>query len=54
MSEFLDMGKHAVFIWAAYGLSAASLIVLALRSRVRQKFSDAQVAAARARRKGQA
>lgn len=52
MAEFLDMGKHAVFIWTAYGLSAASLVVLALRSRARQKSSDEQVAAARARRKG--
>jgi len=51
MSEFLDMGKHAVFIWAAYGLSAASLIMLAVRSRSRQKISDEQVAAARVRRK---
>lgn len=51
MNEFLDMGKHAVFIWSAYGLSAASLVILALRSRSRQKVSNEHVAAARARRK---
>ncbi len=52
MAEFLDMGKHAVFIWTAYGFSAAALVVLALRSRASQKASEEQVAAARARRKG--
>lgn len=54
MSEFLDMGKHAVFIWAAYGLSGAAIIFLALRSWARQKSSEDQVSAARARRKGEA
>jgi len=53
MAEFLDMGKHAVFIWAAYGFSALSLVVLAARSRARQKSSETQVVAARARRKEQ-
>lgn len=53
MAEFLDMGKHAVFIWTAYGLSALSLVVLAARSRARQKSSETEVAAARARRKEQ-
>jgi len=52
MVELLDMGKHAVFIWTAYGLSAAALVVLALRSRAAQKSSEKDVAAARARRKG--
>jgi len=52
MAEFLDMGKHAVFIWTAYGLSAVALIGLALRSRAAQKASADQVSAARARRKG--
>ena len=52
MAEFMDMGKHAVFIWSAYGISAASLVLLALRSRLHQKISDEQVAAVRARRKG--
>ncbi len=52
MAEFLDMGKHAVFIWTAYGISAAALVALALHSRAGQKASEDHVAAARARRKG--
>ncbi|WP_417456224.1 heme exporter protein CcmD [Kordiimonas sp.] len=28
--DALDMGKHAIFIWAAYGVTFVSLIVLAL------------------------
>ncbi len=28
MSEFLAMGGHAIWIWSAWGLSAAALIAL--------------------------
>lgn len=52
MADFFDMGGYAAFVWAAYGLSAAALVGLALSSRKQLKKSAEDVEAARARRKG--
>lgn len=43
MSEFLDMGGYAVWVWSAWGLSAAALtglvvFVLAERSAASQRL----------------
>jgi heme exporter protein D len=32
LSEFLDMGGYAVFVWPAYGIAAVIMIVLAMMS----------------------
>jgi len=32
LSEFLDMGGYAVFVWPAYGIAAVIMIVLAVMS----------------------
>lgn len=54
MAEFFDMGGYALYVWTAYGVSAAALIWLAVSSRKQLKESAAAVDAARARRKGRA
>lgn len=52
MAEFLNMGGYASFVWTAYGLSAAALIWLAMRSHKQLKETGEAVDAARARRRG--
>lgn len=52
MTEFLDMGGYAAFVWTAYGLSASALVWLLVSSRRKLKASVVAVDAARARRKG--
>jgi len=32
MADYLDLGKHAAFIWSAYGATAVGLIGMALIS----------------------
>jgi heme exporter protein CcmD len=34
--EFLDMGGYALWVWGAYGLTAAGLILHTLKSRQRE------------------
>ena len=45
MSELLDMGKHASFIWLSYGVTLVAIIILGAVSwrrhvRLRQMISD--------------
>jgi len=42
MSEFLDMGGYAAFVWPSYGLTAVVLIgVLVVSLRQRRRALDA-------------
>lgn len=52
MTEFLNMGGYAAFVWTAYGLSVVSLVVLVMRSRARANAAQLQVDAMRRHRKG--
>ncbi len=54
MAEFFNMDGYAAFVWTAYGVSAISLVRLALSSLRQLKNSAEAVNAARARRKGKA
>lgn len=54
MAEFFHMGGYGVFVWTAYGLSAAALVWLLVDTRRKLKDSNANVETARARRKGRA
>lgn len=38
MMEYLDMGKHALYVWGSFGMTAFCMIVepLLLRGRARQ------------------
>jgi heme exporter protein CcmD len=53
MSEFLDMGGYAVFVWSSYGLGAAAVIfnIFSARRRLRITLDGLRVRAARRRRK---
>lgn len=51
MAEFFHMGGYAAFVWTAYGLSAAMLVVLLLRSIRGAKNTAEQVEAMRRRRR---
>lgn len=51
MTEFLHMGGYATFVWTAYGLTAAALIVLALSSIRGAKKTRERVEALRPRRR---
>lgn len=51
MTEFLNMGGYAAFVWSAYGLSVVSLVALVLRSRARANAAQLRVDVMRRRRK---
>lgn len=42
MREFLDMGGYAAFVWPAYGLTAALLLLLVFDSlrRLNQRLAE--------------
>ncbi len=43
VSEFLAMGRHGVYVWSAYGVSAALLIGLTLQLRSRRNRVVAEI-----------
>lgn len=47
MSAFFDMGGYAVFVWTAYGLTAAALVTLAVRSHILEKRTEEEAASLR-------
>ncbi|MBT6094235.1 MAG: heme exporter protein CcmD [Rhodospirillaceae bacterium] len=55
MSEFLNMGGHAGYIWPAYGIVAVVLVGLFIAGRRFQHASDDELAALnpRSRRKSE-
>ena len=51
MAEFLHMGGYAAFVWTAYGLTAAALLVLAITSIRGARKTRERVEALRPRRR---
>lgn len=51
MAEFFHMGGYATFVWTAYGLTAAALLVLAVTSVRGAKKTRERVEALRPRRR---
>ena len=49
MADFIDMGGYALFVWSAYGIMAAGLVGLWLRSRLADARAAADVARLRER-----
>ncbi len=50
LAEFLAMGGYASFIWPAYGVAAAALIVLLVTSLRQLKARQRELAAAESER----
>jgi heme exporter protein CcmD len=48
----MEFGKHALFIWASYGVAMASLLCLALASRMRMRALEATAEAMKRDRRG--
>jgi heme exporter protein D len=46
VADFLAMGGHAFFVWAAWGLSAATILALAVRAGLAQAHWRARMEAA--------
>jgi heme exporter protein D len=44
LAEFLRMGGHGAYVWSAYGLSLAVLIVNAVISRRRERRMIGEIA----------
>ncbi|MDO5091331.1 MAG: heme exporter protein CcmD [Cardiobacteriaceae bacterium] len=36
-AEFLAMGKHAAFVWSAYGIAVSAIVVMHILVRLRQR-----------------
>ncbi len=57
MSEFIDLGKYAVFIWSAYGVAAVvlgGLLAVSLRDMRRSEAIVESLRAERAAQRGEA
>jgi heme exporter protein CcmD len=48
----MDFGKHALFIWASYGVAIGSLLLLSLRSWRAMRKAEAAAAALKRERRG--
>lgn len=53
MSEFLDMGEYASYIWASYGAAFVIIVATIIVTKKQQKATRKQVEALRANRKKQ-
>jgi heme exporter protein D len=50
MSEFLQMGGYAEFVWSSYGLAAATLVFNVVSARKRLRVTQEKIAMRAARR----
>jgi heme exporter protein CcmD len=48
----MEFGKHALFIWASYGVAMGGLLLLSLASWRTMRKAEAAVAAMKAERRG--